>query len=152
MDFFLTCDKRLTYTNTLSKRITGKTRWASTNWIVIWCMTLSIDTACMWTGISAFIVNACFFRWTFWRNNAFRTTLWWWANISWLTWAYSLIIVFTTIAIWTAWWWWTWEWIFTWWCCNRCFATLEKWISHITRWTRTSWYMLFYITNSICST
>lgn len=85
--------------------ISGITRWAAANRIVVNDLTASWYSACSRTRISTLLINTRFVLSTVSTNNTFWSTRWRIADKSCHASAYSLVVYFLASTIGTTWWW-----------------------------------------------
>lgn len=151
------------------ERITSISLRTGANWTMISNLTLGIDATCSRTRIDTFLIVASFILWTFWACDTLWSTSWRSTNISEDTWANSLTIDLSTLGVWstrrrltrigfnrgwrtnmhklT-----TMQMTKSFWIHTMIRSTLNKCISTHARRTRTHWYVINHITNSILST
>lgn len=130
------------------KWITSKSFWTRTNRVVIDDLTFGVISTSAGARINAFLIQTGFVQITFSANNTFRSTWWRSTDHSWQTCTRSGSIIDSTHCVGsTRWritrifWWFGWLW-----------SAWNKWITNIAGWTRTSWYMIDYITICIWTT
>ena len=115
--------------------------------------TVSIDSTQSRTWILTFSVDTCCLWWTIWVNYAFRSTIGRRANHLWKTRTMTSVSNGSWwVAVCSTWVWITWIFIFHWFYDNWRLSTCSKWISNISLYTNTVWYVIDYLALGIYST